>query len=115
MCSAATSFNESTESIEQEQEQEPDSPTETDLSVVNDVQAETEDGTVDDDDASLAPKPVLDRCADTFTSFTLILIHTCTYIQIYMAPKIVRTNLRCKIVHVCMLYRVLWMTWIGNF
>jgi len=58
---AATSFNESTESIEQEQEQETDSPTETDLSVVNDVQAEAEDGTADDDDASLAPKPVLDR------------------------------------------------------
>lgn len=57
----AASFNESTESIEQEQEQEPDSPTETDLSVVNDVQVETEDGTADDDDASLAPKPVLDR------------------------------------------------------
>ena len=61
MHAAATSFNESTESIEQEQEQETDSPTETDLSVVNDVQAEAEDGTVDDDDASLAPKPVLDR------------------------------------------------------
>lgn len=59
---AAASFNESTESIEQEQEQEPDSPTETDLSVVSDVHAEAEDGTVDDDDASLvAPKPVLDR------------------------------------------------------
>ena len=61
MYAAATSFNESTESIEQEQEQEPDSPTETDLSVVNDVQAETEDGTADDDDASVTPKPVLDR------------------------------------------------------
>ena len=58
---SAASFNESTESIEQEQEQEPDSPTETDLSVVNDVQAETEDGMADEDDASLAPKPLLDR------------------------------------------------------
>jgi len=59
---AAASFNESTESIEQEQEQEPDSPTETDLSVVSDVHAETEDSTIDDDDASLLPpKPVLDR------------------------------------------------------
>lgn len=59
---AAASFNESTESIEQEQEQELDSPTETDLSVVSDVHAETEDSTIDDDDASLLPpKPVLDR------------------------------------------------------
>ena len=61
LCPAAASFNESTESIEQEQEQETDSPTDTELSVVNDVQAETDDGTADDDDASLAPKPVLDR------------------------------------------------------
>jgi len=58
---AAASFNESTESIEQEQEQETDSPTETDPSVVNDVQAETEDSTADDDDSSLAPNPVLNR------------------------------------------------------
>ena len=58
----ATSFNESTESIEQEQEQEVDSPTETDLSAVNDVQAEPEDVNVDDDDSLLLPKPVLDRC-----------------------------------------------------
>jgi len=58
---AAASFNESTESIEQEQEQETDSPTETDPSVVNDVQAEAEDNTADDDDASLLPKPVLSR------------------------------------------------------
>jgi len=58
---AAASFNESTESIEQEQEQETDSPSEADLSVVSDVQAEAEDVTADDDEASLVPKPVLDR------------------------------------------------------
>jgi len=61
MSGTAASFNESTESIEQEQEQEPDSPTETDLSIVNDVQAEPEDGTADEDEASMALKPLLDR------------------------------------------------------
>ena len=61
MYTAAASFNESTESIEQEQEQETDSPNEADLSVVSDVQAETEDGPADEDDAAVAPKPVLDR------------------------------------------------------
>ena len=70
---AAASFNESTESIEQEQEQELDSPTETDLSVVSDVHAETEDSTIDDDDASLLPpKPVLDRWTCPFCDRLLV-------------------------------------------
>ena len=52
------SFNESTESIEQEQEQ--DSPNESDSLLTVDTQTETDDGTQDDDDSTcVIPKPDL--------------------------------------------------------
>jgi hypothetical protein len=51
------SFNESTESIEQEPEQ--DSPNENDTSTAGDTQTETDDGAPEDDDSCVLPKPAI--------------------------------------------------------
>jgi hypothetical protein len=62
------SFNESTESIEQEPEQ--DSPNENDPSMTSDIQVETDDGAPEDDDACVVPKPAL-RFAQLTTLYNI--------------------------------------------